>query len=99
MEDAADSVSAVLVDEDGVALVGRSVLVGSLGEGSFLPVASCDLELLPSWPTGWIARGPTLHVFDDHGAWWTTDLDALRAAAGSRYPGADLTGQTRSDPH
>lgn len=79
-DNALDSAAAVLVDGDVVAVVGRTVAIGALGDGAFHPTATCDLDLPPR-PLRWIARGATLHVFDAQGAWLTTDVRALVAAS------------------
>lgn len=74
------SASAVLVEGETVALVGRSITTGTLRDGAFHPTGTCDLELLPR-PVGFVARGAVLHVFDEQGEWLTTDLATLRRAA------------------
>lgn len=77
------SASAVLVDGDVVALVGRrTVAVGALRDGAFQPTSTCALELPPR-PLERVARGPTLHMFDAQGEWLTTDVPALLAASSS----------------
>lgn len=74
------SASGVLVDEDVVAVLGRTAFIGPLSDGAFRPTATCDLDL-PLRPLAWVTRGATLHVFDSQGEWLTTDVPALLAAS------------------